>query len=113
MSTPTPLDPQPIFDAMPTYFKSEQAAGVNSTIQFDLQGEKGGLWYVTVADGTCAVNKGTAPNPAAATVRMTVSDFVELAVGKLSPALAFMTGKVKIDGDMGAVIKQQSLLGTS
>ncbi len=112
MSTSTALDPQPIFDAMPTYFKSKDAAGVNSTIQFDLQGEKGGSWYVTVADGTCAVNKGTAPNPAA-TVRMTVSDFVDLALGKLSPTLAFMTGKVKIDGDMGAVIKHQSLFAQS
>jgi putative sterol carrier protein len=93
---------------MPDYFKANDAKGVNSTVQFDLAGEHGGTWYVKVADGSCEVKKGSVSEPAA-TVHMTVADFIDLAVGKLSPAMAFLTGKVKIDGDMGVVIKHQSL----
>jgi putative sterol carrier protein len=41
---------------------------------------------------------------------MALSDLVDLVGGKLDGMTAFMTGKIKIDGDMGVAMKLQSIL---
>jgi putative sterol carrier protein len=42
---------------------------------------------------------------------MTASDFVDMINGKLNGQMAFMTGKLKVAGDMGLAMKLQTLLG--
>ena len=44
------------------------------------------------------------------TVKMDFSDFADLIGGKLDGMTAFMTGKLKIEGDMGVAMKLQSIL---
>ena len=101
---------QDIFDQMPHEFNPEKAEDFDATIQFDLAGENGGQWYVTVADGNAAVEEGNAEEPAA-TIRMSASDYVDMMTGKLDPMTAFMMGKVKVEGDLNTVMKFQTLFG--
>ena len=42
---------------------------------------------------------------------MTDENFVGLVTGKLNGQLAFMTGKIKIKGDMGVALKLGKVLG--
>ena len=44
------------------------------------------------------------------TIKMDVSDFADLIEGKLDGMSAFMTGKLKSEGDMGVAMKLQSIL---
>ncbi len=44
------------------------------------------------------------------TIKMDFSDFDDLINGKLDGMTAFMTGKLKIEGDMGVAMKLQSIL---
>ena len=44
------------------------------------------------------------------TLKMDFSDFSDLIGGKLDGMTAFMTGKLKIEGDMGVAMKLQSIL---
>jgi len=44
------------------------------------------------------------------TIKMEFGDFTDLIVGKLDGTTAFMTGKLKIEGDMGVAMKLQSIL---
>ena len=44
------------------------------------------------------------------TIKMDFSDFADLIGGKLDGMTAFMTGKLKIEGDMGVAMKLQSIL---
>ena len=97
-----------IFEAMPGQFNEEKAEDFDATIQFDLSGDSGGQWYVTVADGNAAVEEGDADDPTA-TIRMAAQDFVHMMTGSLDPMNAFMTGKVKVEGDLGSVMKFQTL----
>lgn len=85
-------------------------AGMNAVFQFDLTGEGGGQYNVTVKDGAGAINQGTAENPNI-TITMSASDFLDMIAGKLNSTAAFMSGKLKIKGDMGLAMKLQSLLG--
>jgi putative sterol carrier protein len=44
------------------------------------------------------------------TIRIDFSDFDDMINGKLDGMTAFMTGKLKIEGDMGVAMKLQSIL---
>jgi putative sterol carrier protein len=44
------------------------------------------------------------------TIKMDFGDFADLIGGKLDGMTAFMTGKLKIEGDMGVAMKLQSIL---
>jgi putative sterol carrier protein len=41
---------------------------------------------------------------------MSATDFAALVAGKLNPTTAFMTGKLKIAGDMSLAMKLQTVL---
>jgi len=48
--------------------------------------------------------------PADCTIKMDFGDFADMIDGKLDGMTAFMTGKLKIEGDMGVAMKLQSIL---
>lgn len=99
-----------LFEKMPGQFQADKAAGMNAVILFDLSGEGGGQWNVTIADGTCAVAQGVVDSPKS-TVRMDAGDYHDMIVGKLNPMMAFMSGKVKVEGDLNTVMKFQQIFG--
>ena len=96
------------FDAMAGRFRSDKAAGVNATIQYEISGDQGGNWNAVIKDGQCAVNAGVAPNPTL-TLTMSAQDWLDMAGGKLSGQMAFMSGKLKLKGDMGLAMKIGSM----
>jgi len=96
------------FDLMSTRFKAANAAGVNKAIQYDITGDGGGTWHAVIKDGTCTVNSGAASAPDL-TVTMSSSDWLDMTAGKLNGQMAFMSGKLKLKGDMGLAMKLASL----
>ena len=102
------MTPQEIFNEMPKNLNADAAKGMSSTIQFNLSGDDGGQWYVAIKDGKAEVAKGTASSPNM-TLSMTAQDYVDMINGKLNGQMAFMSGKLKISGDMGLAMKMQSL----
>jgi len=44
------------------------------------------------------------------TIRMSLDDFRDMVDGELDPTMAYMTGKLKIEGDMGVAMKLSSVL---
>ncbi len=99
-----------LFTTMAANFDPSKAEGVNATIQFDLSGENGGLYWVRMADGKAESGAGQAQNPNM-TLRAAADDWAAVVKGDLNPMQAFMSGKLKIQGDMGLAMKLQSLLG--
>jgi putative sterol carrier protein len=96
------------FDLMPSKLKADRAQGMNAVFQYEITGEGGGKWYLTVKDGACTVTEGEAPSPNL-TVTMTAQDWLDLVASKLNPQMAFMSGKLKLKGDMGLAMKLGSL----
>jgi putative sterol carrier protein len=103
----TPAD---IFAKIPQNFDPEKAKGINMVLAFKLSGDNGGDWNINIADGKIDVNEGAAEDPAA-TVSMDGDDYVKMMSGDLNPMMAFMSGKIKVDGDLNSVMKMQSIFG--
>ncbi|MCI0547961.1 MAG: SCP2 sterol-binding domain-containing protein [Candidatus Rokubacteria bacterium] len=96
------------FEAMPSKFRSDKASGVNATIQYEISGDQGGAWHAVIKDGACKVSEGTAPTPNL-TLAMSAQDWLDMIGGKLSGQMAFMSGKLKLKGDMGLAMKISSM----
>jgi putative sterol carrier protein len=88
-----------LIEEMPETFRGERAGRANVVVQFQISGEEGGDWYVSIKDKTCTVTEGLAESPDA-TVRVDADDYVALSTGKLGSMKAFTTGKVKASGDI-------------
>jgi putative sterol carrier protein len=91
-----------IFPAMMDNFRADKAEGVDATIQFDLSGDNGGLFWVKISGGTSSHGEGDVE--ADMTVKAAAEDFFEMASGESNPMQAFMMGKLKVD-DMGLGMK--------
>jgi putative sterol carrier protein len=97
-----------VFDQMLKEFQPEKAGNLDAKFQFNLSGEGGGNWTVVIANGTCTVTQGVAAKPNV-TVNMAAPDFVKMVAGELQPVVAFMQGKIKLQGDMTLAMKIQEL----
>jgi len=102
------MKPAEIFEQVPEAFQADKAGGLKATFQFSLSGEDGGDWALKVADGTCTVIEGAVENPSV-TIRMTAADYVKMTTGELQPVVAFMQGKIRMQGDMALAMQLQEL----
>jgi putative sterol carrier protein len=83
--------------------------GLDHSYRFEIEGE--GSWNVRVQAGRVVVTEGPDDGSADATVRMNANVFEQLVSGRQNPATAYMRRKIKVDGDLGAVMKLQRLFG--
>ena len=77
-------------------------SGLGKSLKFDLKG-----------DGFIYINGGTVNNedlPADCTIVVSKDDFEAMGDGKLDPTMAFMQGKIKVNGDMSVAMKLQPLI---
>jgi putative sterol carrier protein len=96
-----------IFQGMQDAFLAEKAQGVNSTIQYDIDTDGGTkTWTVKFENGTCATSEGPAPDPRL-TLKVGLVDFVRLILGQADGTQLFMSGKMKLQGDMMFAMQMQ------
>jgi putative sterol carrier protein len=89
-----------IFNGMCEAFLPEKAGAQSAVIQYDVTASgKTHSYQLKVADGKCQLVKGAA-GPAKTTLTLSVADFLRLITGKLNGMQAFMSGKLKLAGDM-------------
>jgi putative sterol carrier protein len=93
------------FDTLESRADAAKLAGMTNSYLFDIEGE--GQWLVTVNDGSIGVTEGG--GEADATIETGAETFQKIVAGEQNPTTAYMTGKLKIKGDMGAAMKLQKL----
>lgn len=85
--------------------RATTASPLGATLKFDLGDQK------IYLDGSGSENIVTTEDKDAdCTISMKLQDFESLLQGELNPMMAFMTGKIKVKGDMGIAMKLQSLV---
>ena len=82
------------FEGLESRVDESKTAGMTNSYLFDIEGA--GQWKVDVADGTVTISADD-------------ENFMMIVRGEQNPTTAYMTGKLKVKGDMGAAMKLQKL----
>jgi putative sterol carrier protein len=92
-------DVKEVFEKVTGFFNKSAAQGLDAVFLFDITGGEGGMWNVNIKDGVCEVQEGTHDAP---TVTLTLSseDWLAMVNKELNPVQAFMSGQLKVSGDI-------------
>jgi putative sterol carrier protein len=93
------------FDTLESRVDSGKTAGMSNSYLFDIDGA--GQWKVDVRDGNVTVTEGA--EDADVTISTSEETFEKITSGEQNATSAYMTGKLKVKGDMGAAMKLQKL----
>ena len=83
----------------------EAKPAFGNTVKFDF-GDAGKI-HIDGKNGNTITNDDS---PADCTLKVALSDFVDMVEGRLNGMNAFMSGKLKVDGDMSIAMKLQSII---
>lgn len=100
-----------VFQMIDAALKYEPSAtsGKEGVYQFNLTGNDPGTYQIIIETGGTKAVKGEEKSPNV-TLTMNEEDFKDLVAGSLNPTVAFMSGKLKIKGNMGLALKLQTVL---
>lgn len=99
-----------IFGRMEGAFVREQATAADEgVVQWDLgvEGEKRS-WSVAIAPGACTATEGPTESPRIG-FDLALTDFIRVVLGLADPTQLFMSGKIRLRGDMMYAMRIQSL----
>ncbi|GAB4154104.1 MAG: SCP2 sterol-binding domain-containing protein [Sphingomonadales bacterium] len=83
------------------------SAGLDKVIKFDF-GDDG---ILRIDDTVSPAVVDNADGEADLTIEVSLEDFEAIARGEQNPQMAFMMGKLKVNGDMGLAMKLGQILG--
>ncbi|HOT51369.1 MAG TPA: SCP2 sterol-binding domain-containing protein [Candidatus Hydrogenedentes bacterium] len=96
------------FAELPNKIDKGKLGAMNATFQFVATGDGGGEKYVKIAGGDVEIGDGKADNPTI-TLTAAAADWMALMNGQMNGQTAFITGKLKIQGDMTLAMKLESI----
>ena len=93
------------FETLESRVDPQKAAGFTASYLFDIDGA--GKWKVDVDDGHVRVSEGD--GDADCTITASEETFRKVVSGEQNATTAYMTGKLKVRGDIGQAMKLQKL----
>lgn len=94
------IQPGMVFQGLPVVFNKDAAGDLDAHYQFDLKGESGGTWTISVHDGTCEILEGPSPRPYDWRLELDVETWISMSVGDILGQEAFLLGRVTLEGDL-------------
>lgn len=108
----------PFFTEVPAVFnriKKVSSPGIcekiNAVYVFDVEGE--GKWHVDMTSGDGHVGQGPPPHKPDVTVSVSKENFLKMFNRELKPATAFMTGQLKLSGDLSKALALEKVMKAS
>ena len=104
------VSPQQVFDELRLRIESrpELKQEVDGIFQFDITGEAGGSWTIDLKNDAGGVSSGVS-EAAECVITVADQDFRDIMQRQLDPMTAFMTGRIRVAGDVGLATKLQAL----
>lgn len=101
-----------LFTKIEGLLSAELVQRVGACYQFNVKGAEAGTWFLDLKSGTGKTGKGEPATPPDSTLTMDSKHFTDMFEGKLKAANAFMTGKLKISGDLQKAMKLEKLMSS-
>lgn len=101
-----------LFKKIESHLSDELVQKVNAIYHFDVKGDAAGTWFLNLKDAQGSCGKGDGGVKPEATLTMDSKDFFDMFSGKLKATSAFMSGKLKIKGDLQKAMKLEKLMGS-
>ncbi|CAN5422938.1 hypothetical protein BH09BAC1_BH09BAC1_15480 [soil metagenome] len=86
---------QDIVSSIPRRFRPEKAANQHMVFHFEIAGDGGGNYTITIADGKCKLEEGLHGKPDCV-VKSKADVYTQIELGNTNPQMALMMGKVKV-----------------
>jgi putative sterol carrier protein len=99
-------DAREFFESVERRLDPAKAAGQRASYRFVIRGA--GSWRVAVDDGAVVVEESDAD--ADCVIEASEADFMKLVRGEGNPTTMFVTGKLKVKGDMSLALKLRELV---
>jgi putative sterol carrier protein len=96
-----------LFEGLEGRIDPARTRGTRASYRFDVAGA--GSWRVDVNDGEVEVRESDAP--ADCVIRASENDLLRIVRGELNPVTAYMTGRVKVQGDVALATRLRDLFG--
>ncbi|XP_012262596.2 hydroxysteroid dehydrogenase-like protein 2 [Athalia rosae] len=101
-----------IFTAIQANLSSDLVNKTGAIFQFNVKGDEASTWFIDLKNGKGSAGKGEPGQPADTTLTMDSENFFAMFSGKLKPTAAFMTGKLKITGNLQKAMKLENLMNS-
>ncbi|EDW80878.1 uncharacterized protein Dwil_GK11762 [Drosophila willistoni] len=108
-SSPSGSIPE-LFKKIESLLSPEIVSKTQAVFQFNISGDEEGTWFLDLKNGTGSCGSGTPSAAPDATLVMNSKNFFDMFAGKLKPAPAYMSGKLKISGDFQKALKLEKLM---
>ena len=92
-----------IFGRMEAHFRADAARDTEAVIHWRIKNGSGNdydRWESVIANGACKVHQGYESEEARVTFTIGGGDFLKLVTGNAAGPMLFISGKLKISGDM-------------
>merc|ERR1712241_1464106 len=99
-----------VFDDISKVLSEDLVKKTNAVYSFKVTDE-GTDWFLDLKNGAGSCGQGASPAAVDASFKMSSANFGKMFAGKLKPTAAFMTGRLKIEGNMGKAMKLEKLMG--
>ncbi|KEZ78910.1 SCP2 sterol-binding domain-containing protein [Salinisphaera hydrothermalis] len=101
-------DARELLTRLPLCFKPEAAGDLSMTAQYLIRNPV----YITIENGQCNAHEGLAPNPDV-TLKVRDEHLIKLMTGRMRGLTAFLTGRLKVEGNYMLAQKLQQVFDTS
>ena len=100
-----------IFWQMPRHLNRRQAAGMNAVLQWRITSPGGAVdgYRLSITGQGCRVTRRTIDPAAHVTITLSGSEFLRVITGSSDPMQGYLSGRIKIAGDIMLAAKLQSL----
>lgn len=90
-----PTTAKEIIESIPLRIKKDKAADYSTSFQFDISGETGGQFTLTIDKGNAKIESGLVGN-AECIVTADAKVYEDIELGRMDPTMAFMGGQIKV-----------------
>ena len=108
----TKSSPAGIFNTISSLLTEDTVKSIGASFVFDLQGDNAGKFHLDLRKGAGSGGAGDLPSGESADATLTVDadDFYKMITGESDSTMLYMSGKLKIGGNLGMVMKLQPFL---